>query len=223
MPALLLVRHGQASFGAADYDVLSETGHEQARAVAAHLTEAGVRVDRIVAGALRRQQETAAPIAEAFGLEVETDERWAEYSTDDVLGIHSDAVVREHAAEGAPKISSRDFQDILEVALRSWIDAGRASRCREPFPHFSSRIEAALHDAGSKLGPGETGVVVTSGGVIGVVACALLGVGFQTFVQFNRVTINAAITKVAVGRSGATLVSFNEHQHLGGRELLTYR
>jgi len=31
MGVVLLVRHGQASFGADDYDVLSETGIEQSR------------------------------------------------------------------------------------------------------------------------------------------------------------------------------------------------
>ncbi|MEC8667907.1 MAG: histidine phosphatase family protein, partial [Pseudomonadota bacterium] len=33
MPTLYLIRHGQASFGADDYDVLSPIGHEQARAL----------------------------------------------------------------------------------------------------------------------------------------------------------------------------------------------
>jgi hypothetical protein len=41
-------------------------------------------------------------------------------------------------------------------------------------------------------------------------------------VAFNRVTINTGLSKVAVGRSGMTLVSFNEHGHLGD-DLLTYR
>jgi len=42
MPAVLLVRHAQASFGAADYDVLSEHGHAQARAAAAELRARGL-------------------------------------------------------------------------------------------------------------------------------------------------------------------------------------
>ena len=37
MPSILLVRHAQASFGAADYDVLSERGHEQVTALVAGL------------------------------------------------------------------------------------------------------------------------------------------------------------------------------------------
>ena len=41
MGQLLLVRHGQASFGADDYDVLSPTGWEQGRRLGAHLAAAG--------------------------------------------------------------------------------------------------------------------------------------------------------------------------------------
>jgi broad specificity phosphatase PhoE len=57
---IYLVRHGQASFGAADYDVLSELGHRQAALVGAELRARGVRVDLAVSGTLRRQRETAA-------------------------------------------------------------------------------------------------------------------------------------------------------------------
>jgi broad specificity phosphatase PhoE len=37
MPTVLLVHHGQASFGASDYDVLSDLGRRQAEIVAASL------------------------------------------------------------------------------------------------------------------------------------------------------------------------------------------
>ena len=60
MSVIYLVRHGQASFGAADYDVLSELGHRQAALVGAELRARGVRVDLAVSGTLRRQRETAA-------------------------------------------------------------------------------------------------------------------------------------------------------------------
>jgi hypothetical protein len=33
------------------------------------------------------------------------------------------------------------------------------------------------------------------------------------------VTVNTAVTKVAVGRRGTTLVSFNDHSHLDSRLL----
>ncbi len=47
----------------------------------------------------------------------------------------------------------------------------------------------------------------------------------MAFVAFNRVTANTGVTKVVHGRSGTTLVSFNEHAHRerDGRSLVTYR
>jgi len=41
-------------------------------------------------------------------------------------------------------------------------------------------------------------------------------------VALNRAAVNGAVTKLAVGLSGPTLLTFNEHTHLDG-ELLTYR
>ena len=50
MSELLVIRHGQASFGQDNYDVLSDLGHEQARAAGAALREAGWVPDRLVTG-----------------------------------------------------------------------------------------------------------------------------------------------------------------------------
>jgi broad specificity phosphatase PhoE len=57
--SIYLIRHGQASFGADDYDVLSPIGIRQAEVVGAHLAQLGTRLDRSLSGDLRRQQHTA--------------------------------------------------------------------------------------------------------------------------------------------------------------------
>jgi broad specificity phosphatase PhoE len=225
MPSVLLVRHGQASFGGPDYDVLSDTGHRQAAAVADELRARGVRVDRLVCGGLARQRDTAAPLAEWLGVPAEVDARWDEYRTEDLLEHHSDALVRESRPAGspAPEISSRDFQAILETALLDWIGAGPDGPADEPYPAFAGRVGAALGELADGLGSGETAVVCTSGGVLAAVCVELLGVPPQALVPFNRVAVNGAITKLAHGRSGTTLVSFNEHGHLENPDLVTYR
>ena len=50
MGNLYLIRHGQASFGADDYDVLSTVGERQSVALGEHLARLGLRLDRCVAG-----------------------------------------------------------------------------------------------------------------------------------------------------------------------------
>ena len=167
----------------------------------------------MVSGDLQRQLDTAEP----FG-SVDVDPRWNEYTTQDVLGHHSDV----EASDEKTEMSSRDFQAILETALHSWIDAGADGPADEPFPAFRKRAEDALRAVTDGLGSGETALVSTSGGVIGALCARLLGVDDSAFVAFNRVTINTGLTKITHGRSGTTLVSFNEHSHLDP-DLLTYR
>src|SRR5690242_3185147 len=81
MGMVLLVRHGQASFGADDYDVLSETGFEQSRVLGRFLAEAGIEPGAVLSGAMKRQRDTAAAMAEAAGWRVvpELDEGWDEF------------------------------------------------------------------------------------------------------------------------------------------------
>jgi broad specificity phosphatase PhoE len=220
MGSLLLIRHGQASFGADDYDRLSALGHEQAQWAADELDRRGVVAATVRHGSLRRQTETAAPIPGSVNAVV--DPRWNEYDSDDLMSAHSASAVRLH---GSPQVSSRDFQVIIEDALHGWVAAGESSDAHETWPQFRVRVQDALSDAAGTLGSGETGVVVTSAGVIAA-ACALLtGGDAEAFVRFNRTGINAGITKIASGRSGLTLLTFNEHAHLEvqGREFVTYR
>ncbi len=64
---MLLIRHGQASFGAADYDVLSPRGIEQSRVLGAWLAARGERIDAVYSGPRKRQIDTARHIASAAG------------------------------------------------------------------------------------------------------------------------------------------------------------
>ena len=66
MGSIYLIRHGQASFGADDYDVLSPTGIRQAEILGQHLAELGISFDRCLSGDLRRQQHTANSALEQF-------------------------------------------------------------------------------------------------------------------------------------------------------------
>jgi broad specificity phosphatase PhoE len=226
VPSIVLVRHAQGSFGGASYDVLSEVGHEQAAAAAAELQRREVTVARVLSGTLRRQLDTARPIATAFGLDVALDGRWNEYSADDILAHHSTTDARmDRTGDDAVEISSRDFQALLEGALNAWIDAGADGPADEPYPAFAARVRAALEAAADGLGSGAAAVVSTSGGPIAAICAALMGAPPASLVQFNRVAINTGITKVTAGRGGLTLISFNEHSHLDGpaRSLLTYR
>ena len=81
MSQLFLVRHGQASFGAVNYDQLSTQGYQQARWLGEHFADMGIRFSQVVAGDLARQQQTAQEILAAAGqsVSIRTDSGFNEF------------------------------------------------------------------------------------------------------------------------------------------------
>lgn len=214
MPVVFLVRHGQASFGSEDYDHLSDLGRQQAETTGRWLRDRGLRRPAAVHGSLRRQRDTALLALAAAGHAVEprVDPRWDEYDPIDL--------VRRYAAahDAAEPRSSREFQVVLDAALTSWIEHGDEGG----WPAFTLGVAAALEELVTDLEQGQDAVVFTSAGVIATVCADLLGTGAAGLVALNRVVVNGAVTTLAAGRSGPTLLTFNEHTHLDG-EHLTYR
>ena len=227
MPTLLLIRHAQASFGGADYDVLSARGHSQIDALHRSLTRRGIVPARVVTGSLRRQRDTGRQWAEQAGSSERVDARWNEYDADQVLSHHSStqARLRARADDTVPALSSREFQVVLDHALEQWIDAGSQSRCALTWPQFLGQSRQALDDLGDGLRSGQSAIAFTSSGVIAALAASLIGSPERVFIPLNRVSVNTAITKVIVGRAGKTLLSYNDHSHLEelGDGLVTYR
>ena len=58
MASLYLIRHGQASFGSANYDQLSPLGQRQADVSGRFFADIGLHFGQAVSGDLSRQQET---------------------------------------------------------------------------------------------------------------------------------------------------------------------
>lgn len=210
MSLVLLVRHGQASWGAADYDVLSETGEAQSRILGAALAARGVTPDVVVRGAMRRHRQTADAAVEggSWSVEVCEDEGWNEFDHHQMLELHPAAV-----GEGE-EMTRAEFQRWFEEATLRWTRGDHAHEYDESFEDFGSRVDGALRRTLDRLGSGRTAVVFTSGGPVSWVAASLLGGGGHLWTQLNPVTVNASVTKVVVGRRGSTLVSFNDHSHL---------
>ena len=57
--SIFLIRHGQASFGSADYDQLSQLGCCQAQVLSDYFSDIGIRLDAVYSGTLKRQRQTA--------------------------------------------------------------------------------------------------------------------------------------------------------------------
>lgn len=220
MGVILLVRHGQASWGAADYDNLSEVGEEQSRVLGRALARQGVRPAAVVAGAMRRHGQTARALLDGAGWDcaVRVDPGWNEFDHVQMLEVHG-------PPEGAPSgsvMTRREFDAWFDAATERWVSGRFDAEYDEPFTVFTVRVESALRRTASGLESGDVVVVSTSGGPLSWVAASLVDGGVDAWKRLNPVTVNASVTKVVVGSRGTTLVSFNEHAHLAPASV-TYR
>jgi len=230
---LLMVRHGQASFGSRNYDKLSERGHEQSRVLGRALAARGIVPGVIVRGGLRRHDETAEGIRAGLLAEtgidvpVEIDPGWDEFDFNHVVQVHKPlyrsrtAMMADLARTGRPR---ETFQRVFEEATARWMAGDFDGEYDESFSTFTDRANAALAAASARLDAHRTVLVVSSGGPIGIACSHLLAGDASLWGNLNKVAVNTGVSKVIRGGRGLTLASYNEHTHLEhDRELLTYR
>jgi len=229
MGMVLLVRHGQASFGADDYDVLSETGIAQSSRLGSWLADAGVEPTTLLHGAMRRQRDTALAMVDAAGWSTgpELDEGWDEF---DHLGVVARAWdgsrLRSSDEPGsAGAMDRRAFQEAFVEATARWSGGAFDHEYDEPWPTFAGRVATALDRASAREG---VTVVVSSGGPIALACAALVDPAAtpaelpRLWKAFNTVCANTGVTRVITGSSGRRMLTFNEHSHLA-RDQVTYR
>jgi broad specificity phosphatase PhoE len=208
MAELVLVRHAQASFGADDYDKLSELGWRQSRWLGEYFAERGATFDRVVRGSMRRHAETLAGIAEGMGrpLAGEEDARLNEYD--------SHALLRAHLG-GTPMPQGDDRRAhfrVLREAMYVWTDGTLSGAAHEPFAQFRARVLAAL--AAARAGTVKRVLVVSSGGPISTILAEVLGMPLRGVVDLNLQTRNTGITELQAGANRIHCVSFNNVPHL---------
>jgi broad specificity phosphatase PhoE len=220
MSVLLLVRHGQASWGSADYDQLSSTGTEQSRVLGRALAARGVRPDLVVRGSMKRHRQTAEAAVAGAGWDVEVaeDDGWDEF---DHLSTLSGSIDWE-------ELDGESYDDRVrrfEATIDRWSSGEHDDEYRESFPAFQQRVTAAFDRALERLDPKQTAVVFTSGGPVSWVTVALTEGGLPAWTRLSKVVVNSSVTKVLTGRRGTSLITFNDHSHLEGGDpgLLTYR
>lgn len=212
MPAIHLVRHGQASFGSDDYDLLSPLGEQQVLVSAAEVLRRGARTPVIASGTLTRQVRTAELIAETFGIDADMiDAGWNE------VDAHGLVEARLGSHEAMRALDTVQFQEVLDVAFLEFLDGPQ-------WPAFRDACMGALHALIASVPKGSDGIAATSSGVIAAIVATLTHGGAQGFVRLNRVSFNASITTIIAGSHGLSLLTFNEHAHLTARPgLLTNR
>lgn len=214
MGTLYLVRHGQASFGAADYDNLSELGHRQSVRLGEYFAGKGVRFDTVLTGTLKRQVQTWTGIAQGAGLTVQP-MLWPglnEYNSEAVI-----ATVHPHplAKPDTPELYKHHFR-LLRDGLTQWMNGVVSPKGMPSYREFQHGVVSAL-DHVRKHCEGDV-LIVSSGGPIATAVGHVLGTTPETTIELNLRIRNTAVCELAFNPKRHTLLTYNTLAHLDSGE-----
>ncbi|MFT4767392.1 MAG: broad specificity phosphatase PhoE [Glaciecola sp.] len=235
MASIYLIRHGQASFGAENYDELSPLGRLQATLTGEYLARTGVAFDAAYCGTLERQKDTGtlalaaqagevALVEDARLDEVRNDEH-LEYLLPKILETRPD--IKAIVDQGLD--SSKRFQKVIEAVFNYWV----SPECDEPaiqsWAEYSAGVHSMLRDIVANQGAGRTVGVFTSGGTIAALTAAVLQLPGSAAYQFYEPVFNCSVTQLFYSADRVSLSYFNDCSFLRelsvsrGEKLVTYR
>ena len=233
MADLVLVRHGQASFGAAVYDKLSPLGERQSSLLGAWLKQCGVVPDVVASGSMIRQVDTASLCIAQSGGPPQADwlvlDGLGEYDHDTIVARFrpdwaDPAVMRADLAElDHPR---RAFHAMYEQAVARWTGGADDADYAESWPAFRARVLGGLRRLIAL--EAKTVFAFTSGGPITAVLQHVLGLPNPRAFDLNWPLVNAGVTRLrfSAATGAVTLATYNSHPHLdqaGDPGLLTFR
>lgn len=235
MATIYLIRHGQASFGAADYDKLSPLGMRQAQVAGEYLRDQGIVLDAAYSGDLLRQRETAqlALASQPGDVPHHVDPRFNEVRNEEQLKfllpelVKTNPAVRQLVDRGLS--SSKDYQKVIDAVFNHWVSDQCIESRIQSWSDYSGGVRSALQDVMASQGSGKTLGIFTSGGTIATLVAQVLGLsGAQTY-QFYEPIFNCSITQIFYNGDRTSLSYFNDRSYLqvlgaaNAENLVTYR
>lgn len=236
MGSIYLIRHGQASFGADDYDVLSPVGIRQAQVLGAHLAQLGTRIDRSISGDLRRQQDTASEALKQLqaanlvlpALEIEP--AFNEFDADAVIrALLPDLLPEEpealHVLRNAAQHRA-EFQRLFAKLIGRWISGQHDKQGLQSWLSYVEQVQGGLTRLLDQADSKQNIAVFTSGGTITALLHLITGIPPAQAFELNWQIVNTSLSCLKFRGSQVTLASFNSHVHLQllkAPELITYR
>jgi broad specificity phosphatase PhoE len=213
MGTLYLVRHGQASFGAADYDQLSDLGRRQCERLGAWFDAQGVAFDAVLTGTLRRHTQSRAAIAAGMDRQHEALALPGLNEYDSLAVVH--ALYPAALPTAMTRESVREHFRMLREGLRAWMDGRAQPQGLPTHAAFTAGVVAALDHVRAHHAEGRV-LVVSSGGPISVALGHVLGLGPEAVIDLNMHLRNSAVSELRVSPRRHTLVTFNTLPHLDG-------
>jgi broad specificity phosphatase PhoE len=235
MASIYLIRHAQASFGAENYDRLSQLGCRQAEVLGEYLRDCGIHFDAIYSGDLERQVRTAkiASVHQPAEVPHHVDSRFNEVRNDEQIERLAPEVATTrpdfHELVSKGLNSSKDYQKAIEAVFNYWVSPQCEANGIQSWPDFSSAVRDGLTDVMTAQGSGKTVGIFTSGGTIATIVAQVLGLDGGHTYKFFEPSINCSVTRLFYNSSKVSLSYFNDHSFLDllgqqqGERLVTYR
>jgi broad specificity phosphatase PhoE len=213
MGSLYLVRHGQASFGAADYDRLSPLGERQSLRLGTWLRERGMRFDAVLTGTLRRHAQTLA------GIEAGLQARHDALALPGLNEYDGEAIVRAihpgPIAQAEPPDAMRQHFRLLRRGLAQWMAGATQPVGMPAHAEFVAGVVGALDHVRLHHADGRV-LLVSSGGPIAAAIGHVLGLAAQATIELNLHIRNSALSELKVSPRRLSLITFNTLPHLDG-------
>ena len=224
MAEILCIRHGQASFDSDDYDQLSKYGYQQGRLLGEYLLKSETRFDRIYAGTLKRQLQTAEAVRQVYlensiqPPEIDTDARWNELQSEQQVAVIAPILQASNPAiaeyMNAARSDKKAFQKLIRATFDFWIEHSDQIPELESWAAAQARVREALTQVHKENGSGTTVGVFSSGGIIAIITALVLKLPASGVYPLFEKVINASITRLLHNNHSIALSSFNEHSYL---------
>ncbi len=210
MGNLYLVRHGQASFGADNYDQLSARGLQQSVRLGEYFASKKLKFEAALTGSLQRQIQTFAGIREGAGMTIQarTFPGLNEYDSAAVI-----AAIHPHELEkpDTPELYRHHFR-LLRDGLTQWMNGVVSPHGMPTYRQFVDDIAAVL-DHVRRSFEGNV-LLVSSGGPISTAVGQVLGTTPETTIEMNLRIRNSSVTEFVFNPKRHTLLTFNTLPHL---------
>ncbi|MEL6988312.1 MAG: histidine phosphatase family protein [Bacteroidota bacterium] len=225
MSEFILIRHGQASFGKANYDQLSDLGKKQCYKLGIHLATTLNKVDKVYIGELQRHRESAEAILEGFNSQGKSlpefikTKNLNEHHGPRVVRKYFDQLKEEDSPEGAyarafdpsdPVQMNKYFRFFNDITSR-WAEGEIDVPEIESWQIFRSKTKKALSQIMENDNGGEHILVVTSGGPVASLCGEALSITEGKIMGLAQLIINASFSRVLRSNDRLSLRSFNEH------------
>ena len=240
MSKLICIRHAQASFGAADYDQLSDLGYTQSAHLGDYLAGTVMKIDKVYIGPLKRHRQTFETVRTSYekigqtlpkpeilaGLAEHRGPEILRQSMPQLIDAFPEVRAWHQDTENHPERKVKNHFKVFNFFMKRWAtnDLGLdLPDEHQDWISFKAEVSKAIDTILADRAKGITSAAFTSGGTISAIMGYALDMHDDArIIGMNDSVINTSISEFKYSDSRISLHRFNLTPHLHTEELITY-